>query len=153
MPAPNRSGFTLIELLVVVTIVGILSAIAVPQYFKIVERARVAEALACLETMRGAQERAFLKGGSYWPPGYWVYGDQSGLDVQCPAMKYFYAPNIYGDTSGWAWYLYRNTSVPVYGQYYIMKYGGGYEYVPLQCSQWSSSPDYTTPCMRDLLGY
>lgn len=53
-----KQGFTLIELLVVVLIVGILSAIALPQYSKAIERSRSAEAFANGRTMLEAANRA-----------------------------------------------------------------------------------------------
>ena len=61
----NRKGFTLIELLVVVLIIGILASIAIPQYFKVVERARVSEAMSIISNVKSAQERYLSRGGSY----------------------------------------------------------------------------------------
>ncbi len=64
----NRStgrlgGFTLIELLVVVLIIGILSAIALPQYHKAVTKARFAEAFTNLKVMAEAIKRCELENG------------------------------------------------------------------------------------------
>ncbi len=61
----NKKGFTLIELLVVVLILGILAAMAMPQYFKAVERSRMSEAVSLLSSIAGAQQRKYLQIGKY----------------------------------------------------------------------------------------
>ena len=52
----DSKGFTLIELLVVVLIIGILAAVALPQYQKAVRKARIAEAKVILKSLTDAQD-------------------------------------------------------------------------------------------------
>ncbi len=61
----TNKGFTLIELLVVVLIIGILAAMAMPQYFKAVERSRMTEADTLLGSIAQAQRRKFLQTNTF----------------------------------------------------------------------------------------
>ena len=67
-------GFTLIELLVVVLIIGILAAVALPEYGKAVERSRMTEAVTLMDSIVKAQRRKFMQTNDY-------ADDFRGLDV------------------------------------------------------------------------
>ena len=58
-------GFTLIELLVVVLIIGVLAAIAVPQYQVAVMKSRVAQVLPFLAGIKTAQDAYYMANGKY----------------------------------------------------------------------------------------
>ncbi len=128
-----NAGFTLIELLVVVLIIGILAAIAVPQYFKVVEKGRFSEATSCFSTLKGAQERYYLKYNTYT-------NTSAQLDVTCPTGKAFAAPVLTGGATYSATLL-RSPAAPSPYLGYTVTYVGPAG--TMSCSQ--------TNCTTDLL--
>lgn len=81
------AGFTLIELLVVVLIIGILSAVALPQYRKAVFKAKLTEANVIINTyQKGITSYLLANGGFPSERIYFSGTDDSGaLDIQVSA--------------------------------------------------------------------
>jgi len=61
----RRGGFTLIELMIVVAIIGILAAIAIPNFLKFQLKAKSSEGKTNLAAIRTAEESYFSEFGSY----------------------------------------------------------------------------------------
>jgi type IV pilus assembly protein PilA len=61
----RRGGFTLIELMIVVAIIGILAAIAIPNFVRFQLRSKSSEGKTNLAGIRTAQESYFAEYGNY----------------------------------------------------------------------------------------
>ncbi|MCQ2410293.1 MAG: prepilin-type N-terminal cleavage/methylation domain-containing protein [Elusimicrobiaceae bacterium] len=75
----NKQAFTLIELLVVILIIGILAAVALPQYRRAVLKSRMMSVVAYLKAVQEAEEIYYLANGVYTDDI-----DNLSVDGSCP---------------------------------------------------------------------
>ena len=76
----NQKAFTLIELLVVVLIIGILAAVALPQYKLAVAKSRLASIKPMLFALKNAEEMYYMANGDY---AYSLTNIELDIDNNC----------------------------------------------------------------------
>ena len=134
-----KKGFTLIELLVVVLIMGILAAMALPQYQTAVDKARYSQLISNINSLVKAQEVYLYEYGRYatsmedldkslWPAGYQLResGALSSSDRQVSItlgynqsrdeVYYIYSRDVRNNTGYYITLATKESSCLSYGQ-------------------------------------
>lgn len=88
----SKKGFTLIELMIVVAIIGILAAIAIPNFLKFQAKSKTSEAKGNLKAIYVAEAAYFGENNKY--------GDFSTINWVPVGKKLFYAYSLAGAPPG-----------------------------------------------------
>jgi len=82
----NRKGFTLVEIMIVVAIIGILAAIAIPNFLKSRKQSQMNACIANLKQIDGAKEQSLLAGGGIASADLFGADKYIKVEPKCPSQ-------------------------------------------------------------------
>lgn len=85
---PRKYGFTLIELLVTITLIGVLTGIAVPLANSYRMKAEYTSLQTTLRYLLDGQEVYFIENGSFYPGGFRAVRVSKGEEKAIPELNY-----------------------------------------------------------------